>query len=146
MYGTENELYRGGIWHHSLIEGNDSTTNKENNVPSPKEYIKLKRESKIKSVTSGDNSLKRFSSGSRMGSKISLTNKTNIITGTTCDTQKSNDPNSCSTGRDSVNDDYNNNNNDISTQSADLALTDSSSASKGKKLFKNSIKKINRLV
>ena len=84
-----------------------------------------------------------------MGSKISLTNKTNVITGTTCDTQKSNDPNSCSTGRDSVNNDYNNNNNnnnDISTQSADLALTDSSSASKGKKLFKNSIKKINRLV
>ena len=101
--------------------------------------------SKIKSVTSRDNSLKGFSSGSQMGSKISLTNKTNVITGTTCDIQKSNDTNSCSTGRDSVNNDYNNNN-DIATQSADLALTDSSSASKGKKLFKNSIKKINRLV
>ena len=44
IYNTENELYRGGIWDHSLVEGNDSTTNKENNVPSPKEYIKLKCE------------------------------------------------------------------------------------------------------
>lgn len=133
IYNTENELYRGGIWNHSLFNDNDITNSKNNKVPTSKEYIKLKRESKLKSSTLKEDPAKRFSSYSQVESNVSSAST---------DAQKSDDPVFLSSGEKFGNGD-NNGNNDTS-KSVDSTLIDNLSASKGKKLFKNSINKINK--
>lgn len=143
IYNTENELYRGGIWDHSLPADNNRMNSKENKIPTSKEYIKLKRESKIKASTSKEDSVNSFSSYSQMQNKVSSTARTNVTKGTTSDnTQKTGDRVSLSPGEKVVNGDDNVNND--TNRSVDSTLVDSLSASKGKKLFKNSINKINK--
>lgn len=114
IYNTENELYRGGIWEHDSHDDAD--------IPSAEQYVKTKREKETISTSSSIRSKKKFTSVSQVETTLSAsmeTSETNNI--------------ETVTSRTSFND----------TVSVNSSNSDTST-SKGKKIFKNSLSKINR--
>ncbi|CAL9736627.1 nucleus-vacuole junction protein 2 [Monosporozyma servazzii] len=114
IYNTENELYRGGIWEHDSHDDAD--------IPSAEQYVKTKREKETISTSSSIRSKKKFTSVSQVETTLSAsmeTSETNNI--------------ETVTSRTSFND----------TVSVNSSNSDNST-SKGKKIFKNSLSKINR--